>query len=217
MLARVLLLAIASDPCADGDNSATSAIATGDRTDSCACDASPAAAAYSFLHVEHSSARAGRSRSAHRANASSADDATVEPPRRAKRLVVSMSSFPGRVEYINPTVFSIMYGLRKPDALYLWVPVNVSRFEAGDREVNGLKELPDNVKGLVGHFGGVVKAKIPPMDYGPATKLLPTLLEEKDPDTVIITIDVSAPIQKFIGLICTMIVRFSGLFHHTQK
>jgi hypothetical protein len=103
-----------------------------------------------------------------------------------------MSSFPGRVEYVNPTIFSIMHGLRKPDALYLWVPINVSRFEAGDREVNGLKEIPDNVKGLPGHFQGVVKVKIPPKDYGPATKLLPTLLEEKDPDTVIITIDVSA-------------------------
>jgi hypothetical protein len=124
----------------------------------------------------------------------------MDPPLRAKRLVVSMSSFPGRVEYVNPTIFSIMNGLRKPDKLYLWVPLNVSRFGSGDAEVNGLKELPDNVKGLPGHFQGAVQVKVPPKDYGPATKLLPTLLEEKDPDTVIITIDVSVTMCFFACL-----------------
>jgi hypothetical protein len=55
-----------------------------------------------------------------------ADEAQLAPP-RAKRLVVSMASFPGRAEFAAPTVYSIMHGTRKPDALYFWVPVNVSR------------------------------------------------------------------------------------------
>uniref|UniRef100_A0A383V8V7 Methyltransferase domain-containing protein n=1 Tax=Tetradesmus obliquus TaxID=3088 RepID=A0A383V8V7_TETOB len=151
--------------------------------------AASSSAAFSFLHVEHNSARAGRASRLSAGSAGDDADSALQPPLRAKRLVVSVSSFPGRVEYINPTIFSIMHGLRKPDALYIWVPLNVSRFKEDDREIQGLKELPDNVKGLAGHFNGVVKVKIPPKDYGPATKLLPTLLEEKDPDTVIITID----------------------------
>ncbi|KAF6255991.1 hypothetical protein COO60DRAFT_1702558 [Scenedesmus sp. NREL 46B-D3] len=151
--------------------------------------AAGSSAALSFLLVEHSAARAGRARAPRRSAAPAGTGAPADPPLRAKRLVVSLSSFPGRVEFVNPTIYSIMHGLRKPDALYLWVPLNVSRFEPGDKEVNGLKELPDNVRGLPGHFHGAVKVKVPPADYGPATKLLPTLLEEKDPDTVIITVD----------------------------
>lgn len=55
--------------------------------------------------------------------------AEAEPPKppRAKRLVVSMASFPGRAEFAAPTVYSIMYGTRVPDALYFWVPVGVKR------------------------------------------------------------------------------------------
>lgn len=48
----------------------------------------------------------------------------------AKRLVVSLASFPGRAEYAAPTVYSIMHGTRKPDVLYFWVTVGVKRWGA---------------------------------------------------------------------------------------
>jgi hypothetical protein len=61
------------------------------------------------------------------ATADAADEAQLKPP-RAKRLVVSLASFPGRAEFAAPTVYSIMHGTRKPDTLYFWVAVNVSRW-----------------------------------------------------------------------------------------
>jgi hypothetical protein len=40
-------------------------------------------------------------------------------------------------------------------------------------------------------FPGVVKVLPARKDFGPATKLLPTLEVETDPETIIITVDVS--------------------------
>jgi uncharacterized protein YoxC len=99
--------------------------------------------------------------------------ASPSPAPRVKRLVVSMSSFPGRAELAIPTVYSIMYGKRVPDALYFWVAVNVSRLPGHD----AAQEVPGPVKSVADQFksGGVLKVLVPSKDYGPATKLLPTL------------------------------------------
>jgi hypothetical protein len=92
------------------------------------------AAEFSWLHVErvwpHGAARPlhGKAGAAvGSATAFAADEAQLKPL-RAKRLVVSLASFPGRAEYAAPTVYSIMHGTRKPDTLYFWVTVNVSRW-----------------------------------------------------------------------------------------
>jgi hypothetical protein len=104
---------------------------------------------------------------------SAAASASPSPAPRVKRLVVSMSSFPGRAELAIPTVYSIMYGKRVPDALYFWVAVNVSRLPGHD----AAQEVPGPVKSVADQFksGGVLKVLVPSKDYGPATKLLPTL------------------------------------------
>lgn len=57
--------------------------------------------------------------------------------------------------------------------------------------VNNAKDIPQEAKMLADQFKGVVKVLAPKKDYGPATKLLPTLEEETDPDTIIVTVDVS--------------------------
>jgi hypothetical protein len=57
--------------------------------------------------------------------------------------------------------------------------------------VNSLKEIPGDAKMLEKQFPGVVKVLAPRKDFGPATKLLPTLEVETDPETIIITVDVS--------------------------
>ncbi|KAF6251797.1 methyltransferase domain-containing protein [Scenedesmus sp. NREL 46B-D3] len=154
-------------------------------------------AEFSWLHVErvwpHGAARSmrtkpGGSGSSSSVTAFAADEAQLKPV-KAKRLVVSLSSFPGRAEFAAPTVYSIMHGTRKPDALYLWVTVNVSRFDADDKVVNSVTEIPSEAKALEKQFPGVVKVLAPKKDYGPATKLLPTLEVETDPETIIITVD----------------------------
>lgn len=67
------------------------------------------------------------------------------------------------------------------------------RFDHKDEEVNNVKEIPSEAKMLQDQFHGIVKVQSPKVDYGPATKLLPTLEVETDPDTIIITVDVSNP------------------------
>uniref|UniRef100_A0A383VJC2 Methyltransferase domain-containing protein n=1 Tax=Tetradesmus obliquus TaxID=3088 RepID=A0A383VJC2_TETOB len=155
-------------------------------------------AEFSWLHVErvwpHGAARATHPGSSSGSSSSgssavlAAEEAQQQPP-RAKRLVVSLASFPGRAELAAPTIYSIMHGTRKPDALYFWVTVNVSRFDSDDKEVNSVTEIPGDAKMLANQFPGVVKVLAPRKDFGPASKLLPTLEVETDPETIIITVD----------------------------
>lgn len=67
----------------------------------------------------------------------------------------------------------------------------VHRFDSDDKEVNNVKEIPGDAKRLEQQFPGVVKVLAPRRDFGPASKLLPTLEMETDPETIIITVDVS--------------------------
>lgn len=154
---------------------------------------------FAWLHVEkvwaYGPARAAHSRPGSKQSSGGSaalvaeEGEQEEGPPRAKRLVVSMASFPGRAEFGAPTVYSIMHGTRKPDALYFWVTVNVSRFDSNDKEVNSETQIPGDAKMLEKQFPGVVKVLPARKDFGPATKLLPTLEVETDPETIIITID----------------------------
>jgi hypothetical protein len=56
--------------------------------------------------------------------------------------------------------------------LYFWVAVNVSRLGA---DHDAAKEIPGPAKSVGDQFRDVLKVQVPPKDYGPATKLLPTL------------------------------------------
>ncbi|KAJ3164005.1 hypothetical protein HK101_000540 [Irineochytrium annulatum] len=98
------------------------------------------------------------------------------------RAVVSISTFPGRVERINDTIRSLKEQRRVPDAVYLHIPKEIKRLNVGG-------ELPPVVEGLREMYGREWLLVTRPEDYGPSTKLLGSLLVEKDPKTIIITLD----------------------------
>lgn len=86
------------------------------------------------------------------------------------RIVVSLTTLPGREDLVWRAIESIWCQTCLPDAIYLNLPSD--RF-AGSR--------------VPFRFEGVTQRLLP--DIGPAMKLLPTLGMENDPDTFIITID----------------------------
>ena len=98
------------------------------------------------------------------------------------RIVVSLSSFPGRLERVEATLKSLLSQSLQPTMLYLAIPETVERLH----DVQ-LKEYPQFLKDIeVNNPNFKILSTI---DYGPSTKLLPALLEESDPTTIIITVD----------------------------
>ena len=96
------------------------------------------------------------------------------------RLVFSMSTLPHQVEYVNETLTSLAEQHLKPDAIYLNLPyVN--------RRTNTVYVPPSFL--TTGEWMGVPLHINRGDDVGPLTKLVPTLLVETDPSTVIITCD----------------------------
>jgi hypothetical protein len=86
------------------------------------------------------------------------------------RIVVSLTTLPGREALVEGAIKSIQSQTRPADAIYLFLP---REHFAGSR--------------IHFHFEGVTTCLLP--DIGPAMKLIPTLAREKDPRTLIITID----------------------------
>ncbi|UHD14526.1 hypothetical protein [Thiocapsa bogorovii] len=86
------------------------------------------------------------------------------------RVVVSLTTIPGREAMLSRAVDSILRQTSPPDAIYLWLPEE--RFGPTAR----LPSFP----------GVVVRAGL---DLGPAMKLLPTLEVETDPETLLIPVD----------------------------
>ena len=93
------------------------------------------------------------------------------------RVVVSMTTIPDRVARIAPTLSSLLDQTRRPDAIYLNLPRYARREQ---REY----EIPEFLE----RFSCVERISCG-RDNGPATKLIPTLQRETDPDTCIIAID----------------------------
>lgn len=85
------------------------------------------------------------------------------------RVVVSLTTIPGRRHHLIRAIASIRRQTRTPDAIYLWLPTE--HFQSADGY----------------HFSGV--DTYPHPDLGPATKLLPILGVEQDPATLIIPLD----------------------------
>lgn len=92
------------------------------------------------------------------------------------RLVVSLTTLPGRYESLEQTLLSIQNQTVKADAVYLGLPKIVKR--TGEP----YPELPQSILGLC----KVVELE---NDYGPICKLVAGLVKEDDEKTVIITID----------------------------
>jgi hypothetical protein len=92
------------------------------------------------------------------------------------RVVVSLTTMPDRmdglVRYVIP---SLLAQTRKPDEIALNIPLKCARYDRG-------YDVPKWLE-------NAVTVHRVDRDYGPATKLLPTLLRERDPDTQIVTVD----------------------------
>lgn len=101
-----------------------------------------------------------------------------------QRLVVSMTTIPSRIEVLYKTVKNIMKQTQWIDRIYLNIPHKSSK---GDNYV-----IPDKLRRLVQRskdYGVPISFNRPENDFGPGTKLYPTLLKEKNPNTLIVTID----------------------------
>ena len=95
-----------------------------------------------------------------------------------KRVVVSVTTIPSRLKYIKNIIENIRRQNFRPDNIYINVPYTSRRM--GDYDQQDIDNIP--------LFDGWVKVSRT-IDYGPATKLLGCVGEEKDPETMIITVD----------------------------
>jgi hypothetical protein len=86
------------------------------------------------------------------------------------RVVVSLTTLPGREDLVERTLHSLRGQVRRPDRVYVWLA-----------EGRDYAKIPA-CEGLE-----LSVARSP--DRGPATKLIPTLAREACPDTLIITVD----------------------------
>jgi hypothetical protein len=122
----------------------------------------------------------------------------------SQRVVVSMTSLPHRLQSIRPTIESILVKQTlAPTLLQLNLPYILKRMN-----VSYPSELPswlrDNPK---------IKVHRSKVDYGPLTKLFPTLLTETDPHTIIIIVDddtIYSP--KLIESMVKLMIQSKGLF-----
>lgn len=94
----------------------------------------------------------------------------------AERVLVTFTTLPSRIDRIRPMVESLRRQTRRPDEVRLYLP------PASVRE-----RAPYTVPGWLAEAGvTVVRTE---RDWGPATKLLPCLIEGGHPDDLLITVD----------------------------
>ena len=95
----------------------------------------------------------------------------------SQRVVVSFTTMPDRIRHIEPMLNSMLDQSVRPDAIFLNVPDRSRRTGAEYAIPSQLEQVESLEIRRCGH------------DWGPATKLIPTLLSETDPDTIIIVVD----------------------------
>ena len=104
--------------------------------------------------------------------------APLTTPDVKPRVVVSLTSIPSRLTRLRPTLNSLLTQDYPPSAIYLAVPRRSLREQKPYRMPHWLAEYPAVT---------VIDCE---RDWGPASKLLPTLLAERErPDTMIIAVD----------------------------
>ncbi|WP_295402324.1 hypothetical protein [uncultured Thiocystis sp.] len=101
------------------------------------------------------------------------------------RVVVSLTTIPGRSDLLARAIASLRRQTRPPDAIHLWLP-----------------EEHFGADGTAYRFAGVDVRSGP--DLGPAMKILPLLAIETDPETLIVPVDddIEYPpdlIEKLVG------------------
>ena len=99
------------------------------------------------------------------------------------RVVVSLTSFSSRLAYIDDTLVSIFHQTFPFDQIYLCIPIqNYTRYN-----ISTLSSM--NITAIQQKYAREKLTVIKSVDYGPSTKLLGVLQIEKNPETIIITID----------------------------
>lgn len=94
------------------------------------------------------------------------------------RVVVSLTTIPDRIGRIRPTLLSLLDQTRRPDRIVLNLP-KTSHREGRDYVI------PPFVEAL----SACIDIHRCDRDWGPATKLLPTLEIEREPNTRIVVVD----------------------------
>jgi len=92
------------------------------------------------------------------------------------RIVLSLTTTPDRLPFIQPTLKCLVNQTRAADAIYLNLPYYLKRTGEPYLLPKWLSEYPEVTVNRCD-------------DVGPATKLIPTLEREKDPETLIIVVD----------------------------
>lgn len=105
------------------------------------------------------------------------------------RVVVTLGTFGTRADALGATVASLLAQTRPPARIYVALPASVHRL--GGIQANGgaAAPLPPSLAALESELGRATLVILHPPDFGPSTKLLPTLLVERDPRTVIVVVD----------------------------
>jgi hypothetical protein len=102
-----------------------------------------------------------------------------------KKLIISLSTLPSRINNLEKVINSISNNTIKPDFIYL----NIPAFSKRENTNYIIPEYLKNIKNVI-----INRCE----DYGPITKLYPTLLKETDPDTIIICIDDDKEYDKYL-------------------
>lgn len=92
-----------------------------------------------------------------------------------ERIVVSLTTIPDRIEYIQPTLVSLLTQSIPPTEIALNIPIKTR------------KGLSYTIPSFLINQNRIKIYRVP-VDEGPATKLLPTLRREK-PNTIIVVVD----------------------------
>lgn len=100
------------------------------------------------------------------------------PPDVKPRVVVSLTTIPSRLTRLRPTLNSLLTQAHPPTTIYLAVPRRSVREQKAYRMPEWLAEYPTLT---------VLDCE---RDWGPASKLLPTLLAERErPEAMVIAVD----------------------------
>ena len=90
------------------------------------------------------------------------------------KIVVCLTTIPSRVKYLEATLRSIQNQSIKPSSIELNIPYKYRRSDIGQIELASIPEAFD-----------IYRCE----DFGPATKLIPTLERHRSSDTLIIYCD----------------------------
>lgn len=93
------------------------------------------------------------------------------------RIVASLTTIPGRIFRIRKTVMSLINQTRKLDQLYINIP---HKFKNQTYDIPQFLVSLEKKRELK-----IIRCE----DYGPITKLVPTMFQETDPDTYLIIFD----------------------------